>query len=204
MAESGSFFASNEEDEICLSAALKHETNEALNNGQEIIHLAVLTRANQNAMAWTESVRMRINSVRNNCPIARKYLENYFFGFEQWPPYMTELFVTNNISNYSYAMRNKICIFFWGNGAQFETMWVLSQYYAPRETLRTLYQQRKSEESCRKCKGLFKTYAEQKYNPLYAERYYFYSMIENRMLFLDGKPRFNGERREDYQRNVFF
>lgn len=72
---------------------------------------------------------------------------------------MVELFMLNNIAMYTYSMRNKICLFFWGNGAKADEMFTLSEFFAPPITA---IQQRDYNESYRKCLGLFRTYREQR------------------------------------------
>lgn len=117
-----------------------------------------------------------------------------FFPLQSWPTYMVEIFVLNNIAMYSYNNRNKICLFFWGNGAMIDQMFMLSSLFAPRIQQITREEQYQHESSKRKCIGLFSTYNENKNNPAYAETYYFYSMIEKRMLYIDGTPRHHGVR----------
>lgn len=74
-----------------------------------------------------------------------------------------------------------------------------SEIYSPKLELRTQEQQRQYNESWRKCEGLFKTYSEQSLNPAYSEKYYYYSLMENRMLYIDGRPRHFGKRVQDPQ-----
>lgn len=145
-------------------------------------------------------IQNRINYVQNRVPIARVYLENHFFKLELWPSYMIKLFIQNNIAQYSYIVRNKIYLFFWGNGGTYEIMLNISSFYAPRVVLRTREEIYQFNESCRKCLLLFDTYSAQLNNPNYARSYYYYSIIGRRMLFLDGTPRHFGERQE-IQRN---
>lgn len=114
-----------------------------------------------------------------------------------WPPYMTELFVMYNIASYSYQNRNKICLFFWANGATYEVMSTLSEFFAPPERLLTGALRRDAQSSHRKCVDLFKTYKKERHNPRYSRKYYYYSMIEGRMLFLDNTPRHYGQRQSN-------
>lgn len=130
--------------------------------------------------------------------MARSIAEDLFFGLEQWPGYMVDLFVLKHIGEYSYSDRNKICLFFWGNGAQIETMFTLSELLAPHAKLKSLEDTRQFEQSRRKCEGLFKTYSNERFNPQYASRYYYFNLIERRMLFIDNKPRHFGQRQEDH------
>lgn len=78
----------------------------------------VTLHRDENIHGWDNIVLHRINEVRANKIIAGA-LEDMFFSFENLPAYMVNLFVHNNIANYSYAMRNKIC--FWGNGSPIDT-----------------------------------------------------------------------------------
>lgn len=112
-----------------------------------------------------------------------------FFPLNAWPSYMVEIFVITNIASYSYNQRNKICLFFWGNGSTIEQMFTLSEMYAPRIIQNTREDRHQYESSKRKCFGLFNTYNENKNNPAYSERYYFYSLIERRMMYINGTPR---------------
>lgn len=68
----------------------------------------------------------------------------------------------------------------------------------------TQEQQRQYNESARKCSGLFETYVREKNNPAYAERYYFYSLYKNCMIYIDGTPRHHGKRQaEDKYKQPF-
>lgn len=129
--------------------------------------------------------------------LAQSYLNEYFFNFEQWPSYMVELFILNNISMYTYSTRDKICLFFWGNGATIDVMMALSEFFAPPIKCSADEDRRQFESSSRKCEGLFATYRNARFNPAYFERYYYYNIIEGRMLYIDGRPRHYGHRQED-------
>lgn len=147
-----------------------------------------------NANKWSSVVEERIKKTYDTKILARPYLQENFFAFENWPSYMVELFILNNIAMYSYSLRNKICLFFWGNGASIEIMITLSEFFAPPLKLVTSEQNRQYNESLRKCHGLFATYNKEKFNPAYSQKYYYYNMYENRMLFIDGQPRHYGQR----------
>lgn len=94
---------------------------------------------------------------------------------------------------YSYGMRNKICLFFWGNGATIGIMTTLSKFFAPPVN----ENDPQYIQSLRKCHGLFATYRNERLNPAYAQRYYYYNMLEKRMLYLDGQARHRGQRQSD-------
>lgn len=126
----------------------------------------------------------------NNDEIA----SDIFYPLREWPSYLVELFVLNNVAMYTYSQRNKICLFFWGNGATIEQMFTLSRMYSPPVKQTTYEERYQYDSSKRKCIGLFNTYVENRTNPQYAEKYYFYSMIEKRMLYIDGKARRYGAR----------
>lgn len=152
---------------------------------------------NQNEKSWSIAVKNQLKNAYSQNRRAEWWTAEMFFPLKSWPPYMVELFVLKNIAMFTYSDRNKICLFFWGNGATIETLFTVSKLYAPRLDLRTQEQQRQYSESTRKCEGLFKTYNENKFNPAYATRYYYYSLMENRMLYLDGRARHFGQRQED-------
>lgn len=118
-----------------------------------------------NAKKLSNYVQDRITYVRKNNPIAQTYLEDMFFNFEAWPFYMAELFVGKNIADFSYSVRNKICLFFWGNGGTYEIMYALNMFFGPRASLKKPEEQYQFENSCRKARDLFKTYSEQCHNP---------------------------------------
>lgn len=143
--------------------------------------------------SWSHAVKSHLNNIYHQNSLAREIASTMFFSLESWPSYMVELFVLNNIANYTYSMRNKICLFFWGNGGTVEDMFTLSELFAPK-IANTYEQQRALNENQRKCIGLFQTYNEQRSNPHYGGNYYFYSMIENRMLFIDGSARHFGKK----------
>lgn len=169
---------------------------------EQFNHMALLNDGNDeyfNNVEWpnnhrSQSVDDKINSVLRCCITAKMYLVDSFYEFEHWPAYMKSLFVINNIQNYSYVMRNKICLFFWGNGATYEVMCNLCIFFSTKPTLKTERDRKKNECSHRKCRDLFRTYEQQKFNPAYSEKYYFYSMNECRMLYIDGTPRHFGQR----------
>lgn len=150
---------------------------------------------------WLPEVRLRIEKVRRENQIARLYMENHFYIFEKWPAYITNIFVSKNIAEYNYRDRNKICLFFFGNGATFDLMTNLSEFFANRPKLN---QRQKYEIKYRKCEYLFRIYSTQRHNPNYSERYYYYSIHENRMLYLDGMPRHFGQRQENNFSMHFF
>lgn len=143
----------------------------------------------------------QLNKVYRSNPRADLYAAELFFPLSSWPGFMVELFVLNNIAKYSYSMRNKICLFFWGNGGTLEKLNTLSEIYSPKLELKTQEQKRQYSESWRKCEGLFKTYSEQSLNPANSERYYYFSLMENRMLYMDGRPRHFGHRQSDSESN---
>lgn len=151
----------------------------------------VTVHQDENIHGWDNIVLHRINEVRANKIIAGA-LEDMFFSFENWPAYMVNLFVQIN----SYAMRKKICLFFWGNGSPIDTMLNLSLHYAPRINLRTHEEITQYAQSKRKCYGLFKSYSENRFNANYNENYYYYDIIQKKMLYIDGKPRHFGRRQE--------
>lgn len=155
------------------------------------------TKAELNQLKWSNELKARIRHVNYHSPIARTYLEDKFYTFENWPPYMTELFVLNNIQNYSYTMRNKICLFFWGNGSTYDVMSNLSDFYSQPPVLRTREEIHHNTESHRKCVNLFKSYSENLHNANYSRHYYFYNIHQNRMLYIDNRPRHYGVRQEE-------
>lgn len=203
------------DDLLCISAAERADFDCALNDGQDRLFInlpeesnvpqpqiiapgtSFRTPAETNNVNWSNEATARINIVHSQSPLARIYLEDSFYRFEQWPAYMVELFVLNSIQNYSYAMRNKICLFFWGNGATYEIMSKLSTFYAPKALLRTREEQYQFNASHRKCEDLFKTYREQLHNPSYSGKYYYYNIHTGRMLYIDNRPRHYGIRQEE-------
>lgn len=154
------------------------------------------TNPNERAK-WSDVVEKHMKSVYRSNSLARSYAAEIFFPLEDWPAYMVELFVLNDIASYSYVTRNKICLFFWGNGSTIKNLFALSEMFAPKVPRKTHEQQKQFEESTRKCIGLFETYEEQKMNPNYSQKYYYYSLMENRMLYMDGRPRHFAKRQED-------
>lgn len=158
---------------------------------------------NMNKSQWSDVVKKRIESVRRENVLAPA-LEDTFWKFEDWPAYMVELFVLNNVSMYSYRNRNKISLFFWGNGATVNTMFQLSEIYAPRISLLSYQNQRDFSQSKKKCIDLFKTYSEQLFNPNYSMNYYYYNLTEKRMLYIDNNQRHHGTRQEQTSYNNLF
>lgn len=153
-----------------------------------------------NRFKWTKLVRNRIDLVGQKDFIAKNYLNNHFFCFELWPPYLVELFVRNCIADFSYVLRNKICIFFWGNGATFETMQVLSSYYSIQTKKQDL---RSYEKSCHKCVALFKMYTDKRFDYDFSHKYYYYNVNKQIMVYVDGTVRSVGERQENSYYNNF-
>lgn len=216
------FLANIEEDDICIRAAENFELNNLLNDNEDAHilnvpeNLLLLNDGNDDLFLEIEtnnnipvrsvpisSALQRIQNVWSRSVIGRTYLNEYFFSFDQWPQYMFDLFTSNNIQNYSYRDRNKICIFFWGNGGEFQIMANLCQFFAPPPRLTTANDHRANESSRRKCVELFNTYNQQRFNPNYSRRYYYYSMVERRMLYIDGQPRHYGQRQENGLLNRF-
>lgn len=146
---------------------------------------------------WSDAVRRSIENTYQNSFLARSYLNEHFFAFEQWPPYMVELFILNNILMYTYSTRNKVCLFFWGNGATLDEMMTCSEFFAPPINRATDQERRQYLESSRKCEGLFQTYHNARFNPDYSQRYYYYSIMDGKMLYIDGRSRHYGRRQED-------
>lgn len=216
-------FQNEIDDNICVQAAERAEVKLLLNDGQDHIFSSLedfpdqtsrsepiiepqqsvepsfnhWVHGGQNISKWSTAVERSIQHTYKNKSMARDYLQNYFFSFEDWPCYMVELFVLNSIAMYSYNMRNKICLFFWGNGATIDIMFTLSEFFAPPVKMITHVQQNQYNESVRKCQGLFETYERERMNPAYSQRYYFYSLYENKMLYIDGRARHYGRRQED-------
>lgn len=111
------------------------EQNDELNNADEnnllLQNLAEIFDVEQNnpliahahvalpSVLQVISIEDRIRSSYSRSPIGRIYLENRFYRFNMWPNYMVDLFLSTNIQNYSYVKRNKICLFFWGNGTTY-------------------------------------------------------------------------------------
>lgn len=184
-------FYSNADDDFCLEEAKKMEADDLRHNSMNRISSRIDCQGP--SVDSNVTVYDSIEKTYRCKTLARPYLQEYFFSFESWPTYILELFIKNNIAEYSYVTRNKICLFFYGNGASLEIMQTLSEFFAPciKEC-----QIRAFDESLRKCRGLFNTYIKERYNPAYTQRYYYYNMIENRMLFLDGTPRHYGQRKE--------
>lgn len=148
----------------------------------------------ENRARWSYHVRCTIDRIRTENELARVYIENYFYQFEKWPYYITEIFVMKNIANWSYKDRNKICIFFFGNGGTLDIMTNISHFYSPT-VIRVM--QKRYDIKYKKCTDLFMTYQRNLYNPAYAERYYYYSIEDKLMLYLDQTPRRNGQRVEN-------
>lgn len=207
MDEETRFWADSEEDQICIEAVQNLENSiewQLLNDGEDNIfanieHSSGSSRSIQinDEPRWTDAVKRSIETTYQNSPLAIRYLNEYFYAFEQWPTYIVELFVLNNISMYTYSTRNKICLFFWGNGATIDIMTTLSEFFAPPIKCSTDEEHRQYQESSRKCEGLFTTYRNERLNPAYYERYYYYNITERRMLYIDGRPRHYGHRQED-------
>lgn len=199
------FFKESEDDNLCAKAAEEAEKkNSDPVAGTSVdpslsstLYTIKNVRENEEKPKWSIAVMNRLKELYRSNPTADLYAAEMFFPLTSWPDYMVELFVLSNIANYSYSTRNKICLFFWGNGGTLEILNTFSGIYAPKLELATQEQQRQYNESWRKCEGLFKTYTEQCLNPAYFERYYYYSLMENRMLYIDGRPRHFGRRQED-------
>lgn len=209
-------FQNSVNDDFCLQSANNAELLKLLNDGEDYVFNKVDEKQElekqkkndqekpnvsdirhlektSNESKWSVAVKQRIQNVYNDKIFAKPYLEDQFYSFEKWPPYMVELFILNNISSYSYSLRNKICLFFFGNGAKFEVMFTLIAFFAPTDNISSS----EYKSSYQKCVGLFKTYESEKYNPAYSSRYYYYNMIENRMLYLDGVQRHYGLRHSE-------
>lgn len=200
--------ANIEDDSVCVAAAERVESIAHLNDNQDDYIVNVpedlfLQVNSANIAVPVHSAQDRIRSVLSRSVFGRTYLSEYFFTFDQWPEYMFDLFTSTNIQDYSYVNRNKICVFFWGNGGTFEIMSDLSHFFSPPPRATTAADRRQNESSRRKCMQLFSTYNDQRFNPNYARRYYFYSMIQRRMLFIDGQPRHYGQRQENGLLNRF-
>lgn len=206
---SDAFQKPNSDDYLCILAADQAEYLCALNDGQDDLFInlpevhndqrlqIIASESPSRTPKWSHEVSARISIVNSASPLARAYLEDQFYTFEQWPSYMVELFILNGIHSYTYAMRNKICLFFWGNGGTSEIMFTLSSFYAPKVSFRTREEQHQCNESHRKCEGLFKTYKDQLHNPNYSGRYYYYNINAGRMLYMDNRPRHYGTRQEE-------
>lgn len=145
----------------------------------------------------SEEAKKQVNKAFKENSLAQNIVEDLFFSLEQWPSYMVDLFVTKHVGQYSYSDRNKICLFFWGNGARITTLFTLSELLAPHAKLTNTDLTNQYNQSAKKCEGLFATYDKEKFNPQYSRRYYYYNMIERRMLYLDNRPRHYGIRQED-------
>lgn len=192
------FFGNSTDDELCAMASAQTESRlsieaitqqfNATQNAEDEICLMAVAQTERN------DVGMTINRIMRENPAAKYYSENMFYKFELWPKYLRDLFVTHSIQNYTYSMRNKICIFFWGNGGTYEIMSTLSEYFAPRLSTNTYKERREYTSSHYKCQQLFKTYSEQLHNPNYYERYYYYNIHQGRMLYMDNVPRCYGQR----------
>lgn len=141
--------------------------------------------------------KAQIQKALKSSSLANIYASELFFPLESWPAYMVEMFVLNNVAMYTYTMRNKICLFFWGNGATIDQLFSLSELFAPRVQMITHEQQQQFEGSRRKCEMLFETYNKEKMNPVFCSKYYYYNLMENRMLYMDGRARHFGQRQED-------
>lgn len=196
--ETNAEFLSSSNDELCDRAAeqvenVQNQIQQRNESGVRGIQSVRDIRNTEKPLQQNISAgaKGRIKTICRTKVLAYPYLIDQFFSFEKWPNYMVELFVLNNVAMYTYTMRNKICLFFFGNGAKIDVMFTLSEFFAPPMTA---IQQRDYNQSYRKCIGLFRTYAEQRTNPAYSQRYYYYNMIERRMLFLDGVPRHYGQR----------
>lgn len=210
---------SNTDDDLCKDALEKYEL---LNDGQDYlftdIDIEMRPHSVSSGAAWSSHVpskkwhetkkpielkgcsdaaKNHLNQVFKSKTLARSIAENIFFSLEQWPGYMVDMFVLKHVGQYSYSDRNKICLFFYGNGAQIETMFTLSELLAPHARLLSYEDKQQHEQSRQKCEGLFQTYSKERFNPNYTERYYYYSLMERRMLYLDHKPRHFGKRQED-------
>lgn len=212
MAEAQICLSNVEEDNICLAALQIFEENGLMSAEEDELLLQIPDELFSSNNALPPPAPMPLINVPNplsaqdliqqaysRSPIARVYLEDHFYAFTMWPEYMVNLFVTKNIQNYSYSDRNKICLFFWGNGATFEVMETISHYFAPPPTMITA----ENVSSRNKCRALFNTYTQQRLNPAYAQRYYYFNIHEGRMLFIDGRPRHYGHRQENTVRDRF-
>lgn len=219
MDEEAKFWMESEDDNLCIEVVEALENSlewQLLHDGQDNVfeNLDVLPEVPINANVepnnanieqisandeprWSDAVRISIENAYQNSALGRSYLNEHFFCFEQWPSYMVELFILNNIAMYTYSARNKICLFFWGNGATLDVMMTLSELFAPPINRSTDADRRRFHESIRKCEGLFETYRNNCLNPAYSQRYYYYNMIERKMLYIDGRPRHHGRRQED-------
>ena len=153
-------FLSVDCDAICVSAIEKFECEILLNDGYDNI-FAECQREKQYSVNTVDNI---IESVLRRKTVARTYINTFFFNFSMWPIYIKEIFVRTHIINYSYTTRNKIYLFFWGNGATCDIMFCLSEFFGPKVHIKLLQQQKKLDTHQRKCLGLFRTYTEQKYN----------------------------------------
>lgn len=145
----------------------------------------------------SEEAKKQVKKAFEKNSLAQNIVEDLFFNLDQWPSYMVDLFVTKHIGQYSYSDRNKICLFFWGNGARITTLFTFSELLAPRAKLTNTELTNQYNQSLKKCEGLFATYDKERFNPQYSQRYYYYNMIERRMLYIDNRPRHYGIRQED-------
>lgn len=201
------FFETNSvDDEMCAMAADQSESRQS--NDQTYTDFFEMNSTDDDLCARATAQIEQDNSVRQNdasnetkirriiegSPAAKYYSENFFYKFEMWPKYLKDMFVSNSIQKYTYAMRNKICLFFWGNGGTYEIMKGLSEYFSPQSSLKTYNERREYSSSHHKCQQLFKTYSEQLHNPNYCERYYYYNIHRGCMLYMDNVPRVYGQR----------
>lgn len=191
-----------DDDIICLSGLDIYESGLILNDGNDDIFNHVEQPAHNNIhsdiqkkqLKWSYRARERILYIREHYPAAQAFLDDFFYNFEFWPPYMVDLFVLNSIAMYSYSMRNKICLFFFGNGGNYDIFFKLSQYFAIKSSIDSYDKYRDYQRSRRKAEDLFKTYSREINNPDYARQYYFYSIEDKLMMYLDNTPRRNGGR----------
>lgn len=190
------FYEKNANDDVCIHAIEKFENESLLHDGND--HLFVNIEQS-NTASNLDSIEYKIQNVIRRSSIAGAYLADSFYAFDLWPNYIKLLFVSNNIQNYNYVTRNKLCLFFWGNGASYEVMCNLSYFFAPKTSTKTYAEIKKNDLSHKKCLGLYKTYTEQQYNPQYSHRYYYYNILQKRMLFIDGTPRHFGKRVTGHQ-----
>lgn len=141
-ADLGKHLASTDDDILCVQAAENIEKKVTTDDSSEqkvidpsFVHTFHTTKdeGNQTEGKGLLSVeaRAQIQKALKSNSMANIYASELFFPLESWPTYMVELFVLNNVAMYSYAMRNKICLFFWGNGGTIDKLFTMSELFAP-------------------------------------------------------------------------
>lgn len=193
-------FMSPSGDELCVLALERMEYKSMLNDGNDNSIMQADSEVTQTVSNGTSVVEVRILNIMSSNYLAKAYIDNMFYSFASWPTYMKEVFVLTHIMHYNYATRNKICLFFWGNGATCEIMFNLSFFFGPQINIRNYEDAKADERSRKKCVGLFKTYSKELHNPQYNQRYYYFNIHIGCMLYIDGTPRRNGRRTNEIPR----